>query len=158
MDCSNCHGTLEKHAVSLLKQEELAGKSGATILLEELSTSGDLEVTAINPRLPWLQQPDCLNCHEEFGPGMSVDAFNTWTDSAADLYRNRQDQMGVMMCQACHGSTHALYPAQNKYGRQRDIIQPLQYQGNDRPLGEDCTVCHTVQPDFEGHHPNSLRL
>jgi mono/diheme cytochrome c family protein len=158
MDCSNCHGTLEQHAVSLLKQEELAGKSGATILLEELSTSGAVDATGINPRTPWLQQPDCLNCHEEFGLGMSVDAFNTWTDSAEDLYRNRQDQMGVMMCQACHGSTHALYPAHNKYGRQRDIIQPLQYQGNDRPLGEDCTLCHTVQPEFEGHHPNSLRL
>ncbi|MFO7812835.1 MAG: hypothetical protein R6V21_07705, partial [Pelovirga sp.] len=97
------------------------------------------------------------NCHDFFDVGMSMDGFNNWTSSEDELFRNRQDLMGVMMCQACHGSTHALYPAHNKYGSQRDIIQPLQYQGNDRPIGNDCTVCHTVAQEFEGHHPNSLR-
>ncbi|MFA6687726.1 MAG: hypothetical protein WCS16_09660, partial [Desulfuromonas sp.] len=70
-------------------------------------------------------------------------------------YRNRHDQMGALMCAACHGSPHALYPA--RMGAAHDNIQPLQYQSNTRPLGNDCTVCHTVQPEFEAHHPNSLR-
>ena len=159
MDCTNCHGTMEDHSLSLLKNELEAGKTGAARLMAKLSSRKVDSIDEINPRTPWLNEPDCLNCHEDFQMGSSVDAFNTWTDGPGSLYRNRHDQMEAMMCEACHGSTHAVYPATfNKFGNNRDIIQPLQYQGNDRPIGNDCTVCHTVQPEFEGHHPNSLRL
>ncbi|MFO7765315.1 MAG: cytochrome ubiquinol oxidase subunit I [Pelovirga sp.] len=156
MDCTHCHGTMEEHALSLLKQEQQAGKAGAEVLMANLRSNVD-GVDTINPRQPWSQQPDCLNCHDFFDVGMSMDAFNNWNDPEEELFRNRQDLMGVMMCQACHGSTHALYPADNKYGSTRDNLQPRQYQGNDRPIGNDCTVCHTVAKEFEGHHPNSLR-
>jgi len=159
MDCTNCHGTMEDHALTLLKKEHEAGKKGAARLMAKLKPRAVDSLEEINPRTPWINEPDCLNCHEDFQMGMTVDAFNTWTAGAEDLYRNRHDQMGAMMCEACHGSTHAVYPATfNKLGEKRDSIQPLQYQGNDRPIGNDCTVCHTVQPEFEGHHPNSLRL
>ena len=159
MDCTNCHGTMEDHALTLLKKELEAGKKGAARLMANLQPRTVGSIEEINPRTPWLNEPDCLNCHEDFQMGMTVDAFNTWTEGPEGLYRNRHDLMGAMMCEACHGSTHAVYPSTtNKYGSQRDIIQPLQYQGNDRPIGNDCTVCHTVQPEFEGHHPNSLRL
>lgn len=159
MDCTNCHGTMEDHSLALLKHEAEAGKKGAARLMANLKPRNVATIEEINPRLPWLNEPDCLNCHEDFQMGMTTDAFNTWTSGADELYRNRHDMMGAMMCEACHGSTHAVYPAtKNKYGAKRDSIQPLQYQGNDRPIGNDCTVCHTVQPEFEGHHPNSLRL
>ncbi|WP_321394464.1 cytochrome ubiquinol oxidase subunit I [uncultured Desulfuromusa sp.] len=159
MDCTNCHGTMEDHSLSLLKGELEAGKKGAARLMENLRARTVDSVADINPRTPWINEPDCLNCHEDFEMGSTVDAFNTWTEGADGLYRNRHDQMEAMMCEACHGSTHAVYPATlNKLGANRDSIQPLQYQGNDRPIGNDCTVCHTVQPEFEGHHPNSLRL
>ena len=158
MDCTNCHGTMEDHAISLLKQEQTAGKTSANRLLANLSPRNAASVAAIKPRTPWVNLPDCLNCHEDFQMGMTVDAFNTWTAASTDLYRNRRDQMDAMMCEACHSSPHAVYPATfNVLGSSRDSIQPLQYQGNDRPIGNDCTVCHTVQPEFEGHHPNSLR-
>lgn len=158
MDCTNCHGTMEDHSLSLLKKEHEAGKPGAARLMANLKARKVNSVAQINPRTPWINEPDCLNCHEDFQMGMTVDAFNTWTEGAEQLYRNRHDMMGAMMCQACHGSTHAVYPATfNKFGSRRDSIQPLQYQGNDRPIGNDCTVCHTVQPQFEAHHPNSLR-
>lgn len=159
MDCTNCHGTMEDHALTLLKKEAEAGKKGAAALMANLSPRQVETLEEIKPRTPWVNLPDCLNCHEDFQMGMTVDAFNTWTSGTDTLYRNRHDQMDAMMCQACHGSTHAVYPATlNKLGSQRDSIQPLQYQGNDRPIGNDCTVCHTVQPEFEGHHPNSLRM
>ncbi len=156
LNCTNCHGSMEEHALSLLKLEQQAGKPGAEILMANLSSSHH-PIDAISPRQPWSQQPDCLTCHDFYAVGSTMDAFNSWTSSEDELFRNRQDLMGVMMCQACHGSTHALYPANNKYGSRRDNIQPLQYQGNDRPIGNDCTVCHTVAQEFEGHHPNSLR-
>ena len=159
MDCTNCHGTMEDHALSLLKKEYEAGKKGAERLMANLQPRTVESLAQINGRTPWLNEPDCLNCHEDFQMGSTVDAFNTWTTGGDELFRNRHDLMGAMMCEACHGSTHAVYPAtNNKLGANRDSIQPLQYQGNDRPIGNDCTVCHTVQPEFEGHHPNSLRL
>lgn len=158
MDCTNCHGTMEDHALTLLKKEHQAGKKGAARLMANLQPRKVDSLDQINPRTPWVNEPDCLNCHENFQMGRAIDAFNTWTEGPEQLYRNRHDQMGAIMCEACHGSPHAVYPATfNKYGSQRDSIQPLQYQGNHRPIGNDCTVCHTVQKQFEGHHPNSLR-
>lgn len=159
MDCTNCHGTMEDHSLSLLKKELEAGKKGAARLMAQLQPRNIETLDQINARTPRVNLPDCLTCHVDFQMGSSVDAFNTWTTGSDELYRNRHDQMGAMMCAACHSSPHVVYPATfNKLGSQRDSIQPLQYQGNDRPIGNDCTVCHTVQPEFEGHHPNSLRL
>jgi len=159
MDCTSCHGTMEDNALSLLKKEQEAGKKSAARLMAGLSARNVDSLEKINPRTPWVNLPDCLNCHEDFQMGSTVDAFNTWTAGTEELYRNRRDQMEAMRCAACHSSPHAVYPATlNKFGSNRDSIQPLQYQGNYRPIGNDCTVCHTVQPEFEGHHPNSLRL
>ncbi len=158
MDCTNCHGTMENHSLSLLTKELNAGKESAARLMKNLQPT-DIAIDDINPRAPWVNEPDCLTCHEEFEVGSSMDAFNTWTEGEEELFRNRHDQMEAMMCSACHSSPHAVYPATfNVMGENRDSIQPLQYQGNDRPIGNDCTVCHTVQPEFEGHHPNSLRI
>ena len=158
MDCTNCHGTMENHTLSLLTKELNDGKKGAARLMKNLQPT-DITIDKINPRAPWVNEPDCLTCHEEFEAGSSMDAFNTWTEDEEGLFRNRHDQMEAMMCSACHSSPHAVYPATfNVMGENRDSIQPLQYQGNDRPIGNDCMVCHTVQPEFEGHHPNSLRM
>ena len=51
-----------------------------------------------------------------------------------------------------------IYPATNIYGRDRDNLQPLQYQGNPYPIGANrqCRVCHTVDMEDEIHHPNML--
>ena len=38
MDCTSCHGTLEDHALSLLKGEKEAGKEGAERLMRHLKT------------------------------------------------------------------------------------------------------------------------
>jgi len=157
-DCTNCHGTMEDHALSLLKKEEEAGKKGAARLIAQLQARTVATTEEIKPRTPWLNEPDCLTCHEDYQMAETDSAFNTWTAGAEELYRMRHDELGALMCEACHGSTHAVYPAtRNKYGKNRDSIQPLQYQGNDRPIGNDCTVCHLTQPEDEAHHPNSLR-
>jgi hypothetical protein len=157
-DCTNCHGTMEDHALTLLKTEAAAGKKGAAILMDKLQARAVASVADIKPRSPWINEPDCLTCHEDYQMAESDSAFNNWTESGDQLYRMRHDEMGAVMCEACHGSTHAVYPAtRNKYGEQRDSLQPLQYQGNDRPIGNDCTVCHLTQPEEEAHHQNSLR-
>ena len=76
---------------------------------------------------------------------------------AFQAYRNRTDNHGVM-CSACHGSTHAIYGAYNKYGLQRDNQQALQYQGLAGTIGThgQCMVCHTVEMTTNGHHRNMV--
>jgi hypothetical protein len=71
----------------------------------------------------------------------------------------RTDDTGLF-CQACHGNTHAIYPATNPYGKDRDNIQPVQYQKNPYPISanRNCKVCHTIDMEEEMHHPNSLRM
>ena len=63
-----------------------------------------------------------------------------------------------MMCISCHGSTHAIYGAVNIYDRQRDNIQPIQYQGLAGTIGTDnnCVVCHKKKMDYSGHHRNQV--
>ena len=73
-----------------------------------------------------------------------------------DLYRRSTDESERLQCQACHGATHATYPAHNtNFGADRDNIQPLQYQGMRRAIGAaaSCEVCHTMEMEDSIHHP-----
>jgi len=160
LDCTNCHGALENHALALLLAEKKVGKAGAARLMEHLKPAGTATLAGIQPRTPWLQQPDCLTCHVNFAPPEADSAFNTWTKGSDDLYRNRHDESGSIHCAACHGSPHAEYPAGNPYEKERDNFGPRQYQGNPYPLGanRNCKVCHTVDMDTDLHHPNSLGM
>ncbi|MFW6005611.1 MAG: cytochrome ubiquinol oxidase subunit I [Desulfonatronovibrionaceae bacterium] len=158
LDCTHCHGTLEDHALTLLKGEYQKGKTDkAGRLMAHLKPRLVDSVEEINPRIPWHQEPDCLTCHEDYGPPEdpeNVSAFNVWNQDVSELYRLRYDQMGLM-CQGCHGATHAEYPAVNKFGLDRDNVQPLQYQGEPYAMGanNNCSVCHIEEMDFEAHHP-----
>ncbi|MFH1033027.1 MAG: cytochrome ubiquinol oxidase subunit I [Pseudomonadota bacterium] len=160
MDCTNCHGPLEDHALGLLKNEQKAGKPQAAALMAQLKPRTVASQKEVAPRAPWGNLPDCLHCHQDFKEPttMQLTAATKWTAGESDLFRQRGDQAGLR-CPSCHGSPHALYPAQNIYGQGRDVIQPRQYQGNTLPLGanKNCKVCHTVDMDSEMHHPNSLR-
>ena len=75
----------------------------------------------------------------------------------ASLFRMRSDDTGIM-CAACHGAPHALFPAQNPYGADRDVIAPRQYQRSPYPMGsnKNCKVCHFIDMEEEIHHPNML--
>jgi len=159
LDCTNCHGNLEDHALSLLKAEKNAGKANAEKLMKHLVPVKVDTIKDVQPRHPWVNEPDCLNCHVDFNEPEIDETFNLWSESYEDLYRSRMDDAGIM-CQACHGSAHALYPATNIYGKDRDNIQPMQYQGNPYPIAanKNCKVCHTIDMDEEMHHPNSLGM
>ena len=157
LTCVECHGPLEDHALSLLKHEHEAGKAGAARLMANLEPQTVASVEEINARLPWHNECDCLGCHADYQL-MDINGFNKWTPGAADLYRNRADSRGVM-CAACHGSPHAVYPAENRYGADRDNIPPLQYQQIAGTIATErnCTVCHTKVMEVSRHHPNMLR-
>lgn len=156
VECVSCHGTLQEHALSLLKAQ--AELPAAPKLMARLKVK---DAPAVKGRVPWVNEPDCLTCHKDYLPPESrPSAFNTWNQDFSQLYRQRTDPKGIR-CEACHSSTHAVYPAMNSFGKDRDVIQPLQYQGKAMPIGSDrdCGVCHTVRPVAqEGHHPQMLRM
>jgi hypothetical protein len=158
LTCVECHGYLEDHALSLLKAEKLQGKTKATFLMDNITPRTVETIEEVNPRAPRVNEPDCLNCHVDFQPPETISTFNQWTESGAGLYRNRTEIAESIFCAACHGSPHALYPAENPYGPERDVLQPLQYQKLPFPVGsnKNCSICHTVDMEDDFHHPNSL--
>ena len=158
--CVECHGNIEDHALSLLKDKVDAGHQAAKRISANLIPSALGSINEVKPRTPWLNEPDCKSCHYNFDiweDGFSGSAYNKWVPGFEALYRHRSDNQGVM-CIACHGSTHAVYPATNIYGANRDNIQALQYQALTGPIGveNNCEVCHTIQMPYSGHHRNML--
>lgn len=154
--CTQCHGKLDDHAASVLLAQE--NSRTASLLLKNLKP--ETAVSQIIPRKPWIQQPDCLSCHRGFQrPERNASSFNSWVRDFSELYRVRNDNTGKIPCIACHSSPHAVYPAFNDYGRDRDNIQPIQYQALPFPLGSEfkCEVCHTVKMQGNHHHSNMLR-
>ncbi|MFZ5517410.1 MAG: cytochrome C [Candidatus Zhuqueibacterota bacterium] len=158
LDCVSCHGTIQEHAISLLLHEK--DKKGTSELLNHLHPTRVASRDEVNPRMPWLNEPDCLTCHENFEqPGEGSSGFNVWNEDPAELYRMRFDNAGIR-CEACHGATHALYPAKNLYGTYRDVIQPMQYSGRPYPIGanQNCDVCHIKKMEDPIHHENMYRM
>jgi len=145
LTCTDCHGSMQKHALSLLKSE--ANKPKSQVLIEAILKGNQMNVKA---RKAWIEEPHCLQCHKNFGSPEVSDEIE-----AHMLYREQRDDVGIP-CMACHGPTHALYPATNPYDSKRDNFQPIQYTGRPIIIGSQgsCYVCHTKEPDGPGHHPN----
>lgn len=161
MECDACHGTLDEHAMGLVQGELYRGRDEARLvrLVDDLESDKVESWKDVQPRTPWLQQPDCTSCHTRFHePAEDATGFNKWVAGGADLFRMRTDNSG-MRCEACHGPPHALYPAKNPWEPLLDSMQPLQLQGNNLPIGseERCDVCHGYVPEVSVHHPNQLR-
>ncbi len=154
-ECTNCHGSLEDHALSLLKQAKEDGED-LDHLMDHLSPRGVEDMAELAPRTPWRDMPDCLRCHVEFGPPETDVAPPTqW----AAPYHQRTDDLGLY-CAGCHNSAHAIWPASNIYQDGRDNLPAMQYQKEPFPIGanKNCKVCHTIDMEFEAHHPNSWRM
>jgi hypothetical protein len=155
LDCARCHGLLEDHALGLLQAERAAGKDDdADKLMAGLKPRGG----EVAPRTAWAMEPDCNACHNfATRPKPDANALGKWNQDAASVYHQRRDQTMSLACAACHGPAHAIYPALNPYGRDRDNIQPAQYMGRAKALGAagNCGVCHldAQAAEASAHHP-----
>ncbi len=133
MDCNNCHGDM-------------------------LAVGGN--------RQPWQDLPSCQSCHSGdavnhlTGSGLVfgssgirlVQAYITGDSTATPLvasnkrfaeedntlYRNSKGH-GGLACEACHGSTHAIWP--NAAANANDNVAAQQLQGYAGTIIE-CTTCH----------------
>lgn len=94
------------------------------------SCHGDLAQVAstiASGRTPWLDEPECLDCHTGMGS----------EDDSAALYRNSTGH-GDLYCPSCHGSPHAMLPSLEP----SDGYQARQYQDSAITIGS-CGVCHS---------------
>jgi len=157
--CVNCHGSLNDHALGLLKHENMTRKENAIRYMKHLTPNGVEKIKNIQSRKPWVQEPDCKSCHVDFQkPDANVTAFNQWNESKDNLYRNQMGDAGIR-CIACHGAPHVIYPTWNQFDLNRDNLQPLQYQSSPIPIGgnKHCRLCHMIAMDDNYHHDNMLR-
>jgi hypothetical protein len=159
LQCTDCHGSMDEHAIGLLRGQQ--EKRSAGRLMKNLKTTQVASADEVNPRTPWLNEPDCLTCHEDYEkPGDNPSAFNVWTSGPEELFRIRTGEEGSIRCEACHGAPHAIYPAVNGISINRDNIQPMQYSKMPYAIGSNfsCEVCHKQKMEDSVHHWNMERM
>jgi len=151
-DCTSCHGSLTDHALSLLVNE--SDKPTAPRLMQNLKPILVNSIEEINPRTPWINEPECLTCHVDFEkPDATTTGYNNWSPEMSELFRKRTGDAGIR-CEACHNSPHAIYPTINPYGKKLSNIQPIQYMNTPYAIGENfrCEVCHMEAMEEPIHH------
>jgi len=104
---------------------------------------GDMNQVADKNRNPWLDEPNCGDCHDYGTPEGS-------------LYRMSTGH-GGMYCSSCHGSPHAILPSSNPVDNQQSIL----LQGKPGIIS-DCSVCHTDgrtgdNPHEASSHPDGWK-
>lgn len=167
MVCSSCHS-------------EMLQVAGSRPLLPGGSLDGTNDG---QPRRPWKDLPRCQSCHTgdvlnhlsgadyvAAGDGIRLkQAFKVGDDSASPilaassrfaeeprtLYRFSKGHGGVL-CQGCHGSTHAEWP--NDEAGHNDNLATAQLQGHAGVLVE-CKTCHDTNALALGlNGPHGLHL
>jgi hypothetical protein len=167
MSCQSCHGDLLAvagftsklalpHAVDRLPEDP-------ALLTVKLKTTGQ-------QRRPWVDMPKCQSCHtgdamNYMGPKIvgrqaytnpNMDTAtpilapnSRFAENPDTLYRFSRTHGGVA-CEACHGSTHAEWPA---HINTNDNITPTQIQGYAAEIAE-CGACHLpgLAPSLKGPH------
>jgi hypothetical protein len=152
LDCQNCHG-------------DMAAVGGQHPLLAGGSIDGTNDGAS---RRPWLDLPRCQSCHANDAmtktsvsnaPPLAADGLrfnNAFRDGDASaspivatnkrfaeepgkLFRKSKGH-GGLACEACHGSTHAIWAA-----NANDNVAAAQLQGHAGTIGE-CSACHQSAP------------
>ncbi|MCX5892773.1 MAG: carboxypeptidase regulatory-like domain-containing protein, partial [Deltaproteobacteria bacterium] len=168
MSCQSCHGDLlavggftAQLATPGFVDPYLPNVSDPALAVKLKTTKAQ--------RRPWQDMPKCQSCHwgdalNHFGKRIVNKAAFISTDEAAtpilapnsrfrdfnnNLYQYSYTHGGVA-CQACHGSTHAEWPARINTN---DNVTAMELQGHTGEIAE-CGVCHgnTLPPTLGGPH------
>jgi hypothetical protein len=143
-----------------------------TLAMQCQSCHGAMSDVGSPARTGWLDEPSCQNCHTGTAtqnngqirflsvfdtPGhqrVAVDAtFATNANTplpGKSLYRFSSGH-GGLKCEACHGSTHAEFPAAHR----NDNIQSIEHQGHVGMFVE-CDACHGSQPNTVNGGPHGM--
>jgi hypothetical protein len=126
---------------------------------------GSMNHVGASTRDGWLDQPNCQACHFDGKREKSaIDPLTNTLRYAIDtkfatmpntpmlgksLYRYSRGH-GNLQCEACHGSTHAIYPA-----HEADNKISMAVQGHTGTIAE-CTTCHTTVPKTVTGGPHGI--
>ncbi len=133
--CGSCHTGDANHnlAAAAGVRVNLVDSHGVTdgIRLRQAFLTGDPKATPIVPD------------NKRFAEPAVAASFNGFANPGAgnpQLYRLSTGHGGVM-CEGCHGATHAEWPVANPQAN--DNLLALQMQGHAGPIS-DCAACHTT--------------
>jgi hypothetical protein len=140
--------------------------------IECQSCHGSMAEVGAPARTGWLEEPNCQSCHTGTAvsnsgqiryltvfdiPGVVRQVGNRTFATSPDtpsagfsLYRLSRGH-GGLVCEACHGSTHAEFPSSQR----NDNVQSMNLQGHAGMLVE-CDTCHVGQPNTVTGGPHGL--
>jgi hypothetical protein len=168
--CYQCHPGSETRCLRGAMGAAVAADGSAAMQCQ--SCHGTMSQVGAADRTGWLDEPNCQQCHtgsatqnngqlrytsvfENNGlPRVPVSQlFATNPDTplpGKSLYRFSKGH-GGLQCSACHGSTHAEFPAAHR----NDNIQNIGAQGH---IGtrSDCTSCHSSMPSTVSGGPHGM--
>jgi PKD repeat protein len=143
-----------------------------TMAMQCQSCHGTMSAVGASGRQGWLDEPTCQNCHTgtavhnngqlrytsalEANGTRRVAVDQTYATSANtpsagfSLFRFSRGH-GGLLCEACHGSTHAEYPSSHA----NDNVASAQEQGHAGVLVE-CASCHGAQPSTVSGGPHGM--
>jgi hypothetical protein len=142
-----------------------------TLAMQCQSCHGPMSAVGAETRQGWLDEPSCQSCHtgtathnngqirytsarQNGGVRQAVDSTFATNPNVPgpghSLYRFSYGH-GGLACEACHGSTHAEYPASHV----NDNLQSQALQGHAGPVAE-CATCHTTPPVTANGGPHGL--
>ncbi len=129
------------------------------------SCHGSMEAVGNDNREGWFDQPNCQACHHDgIQEKSAIDPVTHTLRESVDtrfatnpntpftgksLYRFSKGH-GDLQCEACHGSTHAIYPA-----HEADNRVSMAIQGHTGTIAE-CSACHTSVPRTVTGGPHGL--
>ncbi|MGE5234957.1 MAG: PKD domain-containing protein [Acidobacteriota bacterium] len=168
--CYRCHpGSTTK---CLRGAMGAAVAADGSLAMQCQSCHGPMSAVGDPARQGWLSEPVCQSCHtgtathnngqiryttvfDSSGqPRVAVDqTFATTPNAPAagySLYRYSSGH-GGLQCEACHGSTHAVFPSTHL----NDNVQSIELQGHKGMLVE-CVTCHVTQPQTVTGGPHGM--
>jgi PKD repeat protein len=158
--CYTCHPGSDTRCLRGAMGAAVA--SNGDLSMQCQSCHGNMSRVGAEGRAGWFDQPTCQNCHTgtatnnngqirylsaldgSGNPRVAVN--NTFATSpnapvaGVSLYRFSTGH-GGLQCEACHGSTHAIYPSSHL----NDNLQSIDQQGHKGTLS-DCSGCHSSTP------------
>ncbi|RMH49253.1 MAG: hypothetical protein D6685_19380, partial [Bacteroidetes bacterium] len=168
--CYRCHPGATTQCLRGAMGGSVAGDGSRAIQCQ--NCHGALSRVGSPARQGWFDEPVCQSCHtgtatrnngqirytSVFEPDGTVrqavdDTFATNPDTpdiGLSLYRFSSGH-GGLHCEACHGSTHAIFPTIHA----NDNVYSQQLQGHRGTLVE-CTACHASQPQTETGGPHGM--
>ncbi len=168
--CYNCHPGAETRCLRGAMGAAVA--ADGSLAMQCQSCHGSMTQVGTPGRAGWFDEPTCQSCHTGTAthnngqirytsafdgsgqPRVAVDqTFATDPNTpvaGASLFRFSTGH-GGLQCEACHGSTHAIFPSADV----NDNLQSLDLQGHAGML-VDCATCHNTQPQTTSGGPHGM--